>query len=387
MHVEVWNLLIVYYVVFFITAVFLLFKLTPDMATKSERNSFQYLILLYMAYLAVNLSCMLQLNGVIFPPRLICYAICFFSLLTVIFNGVALYHFIMMRFLKPLPFSPRCYVTISITPLTVMMVCLILSFTNGMVFSLDENNAVVYGPAYSVLTIGSLFYYLAIIALLLHRLAKKNSYNRRQQALTSLGAVLLLIAAILVNTLFRSVSILPPVILITIVILFINMQEDVVHTDALTGMNNRRKANEYIGGLIENLSEEKPLILYMCDINRFKQINGRYGHAEGDKALLLVAKTLKTVIDRYEGFAARFGGDEFLLSHSTKDTSSDTPQELIKSINQMLSDACKKADCPYTLSLCIGHTLCTDPSRPLQDYIYEADQDLYVCKRKFHAKK
>ena len=111
MHVEVWNLLIVYYVVFFITAVFLLFKLTPDMATKSERNSFQYLILLYMAYLAVNLSCMLQLNGVIFPPRLICYAICFFSLLTVIFNGVALYHFIMMRFLKPLPFSPRCYVT------------------------------------------------------------------------------------------------------------------------------------------------------------------------------------------------------------------------------------------------------------------------------------
>ena len=49
------------------------------------------------------------------------------------------------------------------------------------------------------------------------------------------------------------------------------------------------------------------------DVDKFKQINDTYGHLEGDAAISLVGKTLKSIAGESNSFVARIGGDEFVM--------------------------------------------------------------------------
>ena len=84
-------------------------------------------------------------------------------------------------------------------------------------------------------------------------------------------------------------------------------------TDALTGLPNRRFANEHLERQWA-LSERggRPLSCMLVDIDRFKQINDTHGHKIGDDALKQVAHILRGAT-RTEDVVCRFGGEEFLL--------------------------------------------------------------------------
>lgn len=84
-------------------------------------------------------------------------------------------------------------------------------------------------------------------------------------------------------------------------------------TDVLTGLPNRRFANEHLERQW-SLSERgnRPLSCLMVDIDHFKQINDTYGHKVGDDALKQVAHVLRGNT-RAEDAVCRFGGEEFLL--------------------------------------------------------------------------
>ena len=58
--------------------------------------------------------------------------------------------------------------------------------------------------------------------------------------------------------------------------------------------------------------------LLMCDLNRFKEINDRFGHLTGDFVLAQVASILKSCV-RGSDFVVRYGGDEFLIILSETD--------------------------------------------------------------------
>lgn len=78
------------------------------------------------------------------------------------------------------------------------------------------------------------------------------------------------------------------------------------NTDALTGLFNRRYVYEYIDGLEEG---QNHITVFGIDLDNFKSINDIYGHAEGDKALVLAAQTLTECMP--DNIIARIGGDEF----------------------------------------------------------------------------
>ncbi len=78
------------------------------------------------------------------------------------------------------------------------------------------------------------------------------------------------------------------------------------NTDALTGLCNRRYIYEYIDGLEEG---QDHITVFGIDLDNFKSINDIYGHAEGDKALVLAAQTLQECMP--DGLVCRIGGDEF----------------------------------------------------------------------------
>ncbi len=82
-------------------------------------------------------------------------------------------------------------------------------------------------------------------------------------------------------------------------------------TDTLTGLHNRRSANEFIEKLIRR-NDEKGFSVCMCDIDFFKKVNDSYGHDIGDKVLAGFAQALVDNVTE-ECLVSRWGGEEFLI--------------------------------------------------------------------------
>lgn len=83
--------------------------------------------------------------------------------------------------------------------------------------------------------------------------------------------------------------------------------------DALTGLPNRRAADERLAGEVaRHRRSQQPLTLLVIDIDHFKRVNDTHGHAVGDTVLAQVAQVLQRTL-RATDFVARTGGEEFLV--------------------------------------------------------------------------
>ncbi|MDL2267429.1 GGDEF domain-containing protein [Desulfovibrio sp. OttesenSCG-928-G15] len=89
--------------------------------------------------------------------------------------------------------------------------------------------------------------------------------------------------------------------------------------DALTGLANRRKFDDFLEAGVEAWKESgTPISLIMLDVDHFKQFNDTYGHLVGDQVLCTMAKRLSEVIEagldtKNKGLVARYGGEEFVI--------------------------------------------------------------------------
>lgn len=90
-------------------------------------------------------------------------------------------------------------------------------------------------------------------------------------------------------------------------------REQRLRRDPLTGIGNRRAWDEALAAAVERwLAHGRPLTLAVWDIDWFKRINDRLGHAAGDRVLAGVAQALAAGL-RADDTLARYGGEEFAL--------------------------------------------------------------------------
>jgi diguanylate cyclase (GGDEF)-like protein len=91
--------------------------------------------------------------------------------------------------------------------------------------------------------------------------------------------------------------------------------ERLAHTDALTGLANRRAVDELLEAAFgDHLALGTHVSLVVCDLNGLKRINDDQGHDAGDRALVRFGGLLSRVAGRLPGaLAARLGGDEFCI--------------------------------------------------------------------------
>ena len=82
-------------------------------------------------------------------------------------------------------------------------------------------------------------------------------------------------------------------------------------TDPLTGLYNQRYLRRHLSGLMES-GQGRQLAVLMVDVDHFKSVNDRYGHASGDRALRLIADSLR-INTRVFDSVARYGGEEFIV--------------------------------------------------------------------------
>ena len=149
-------------------------------------------------------------------------------------------------------------------------------------------------------------------------------------------------------------------------------------TDGLTKVHNHRYFQELLAHESKRLERTNtPLSLLLIDLDDFKQLNDRYGHAAGDQILVRLAQLLNEAI-RETDVLARYGGEEFVVLSSATDL--DGAQTLAEKIRMTIEQSAFRIDDhpdPVLITVSIGVAQFGGCSRQL---FRAADAALYRAK-------
>ena len=144
--------------------------------------------------------------------------------------------------------------------------------------------------------------------------------------------------------------------------------------DNLTGLGNQRAYEERIAETIVGAGPDDSLILYLLDVDRFKQVNDRYGHPSGDAVL---AKLGKLIEELAPGSGYRIGGDEFVVLLRGDDPTVHTFSERLRdSLVELTVDGVIE---PVTISVGVAHF--PEHAHDASSLKRRADLALYKSKR------
>lgn len=149
-------------------------------------------------------------------------------------------------------------------------------------------------------------------------------------------------------------------------------------TDSLTGLYNRQHLAERLKEEVDRAHRyDLPLAVLMADLDHFKQVNDRYGHAAGDQVLEHVAKRLLGVT-REVDLVARYGGEEFVLVLPNTGREG-AERAAIRVIEGVREAPAQLPDGPLPLSISIGGAVLGLREEP-RDLLARADAALYQAK-------
>jgi diguanylate cyclase (GGDEF)-like protein len=148
--------------------------------------------------------------------------------------------------------------------------------------------------------------------------------------------------------------------------------------DPLTGLPNRRAFMRELEQEVERaLRYGHPLTLAIGDVDHFKQINDTHGHPAGDRALCLVADTLRAGLRATDG-AFRLGGDEFalLLPETTREEAAEVVRRLYAGFRETAPETL------VNLQMSAGLATLPGDAGDAEALIRQADAALYDFKRR-----
>ena len=145
--------------------------------------------------------------------------------------------------------------------------------------------------------------------------------------------------------------------------------------DALTGLPNRRYLDRYL----EQPNSGARHVLIHLDLDHFKEVNDTFGHSVGDEVLKASASRLRAVLQREE-FAARIGGDEFVVVAPSEDPEG-RGRELATTIHAAFVAPIPCLGFERRLGASLGVALQTEPSNEIRQLLVNADVALYEAKR------
>jgi diguanylate cyclase (GGDEF)-like protein len=149
-------------------------------------------------------------------------------------------------------------------------------------------------------------------------------------------------------------------------------------TDPLTGLYNRRFFNDYFEKELNRSTRySHKLALVVFDLHRFKEVNDRFGHPQGDALLQMAAATLRKSL-RTSDYAFRIGGDEFALLLPQSDT--EQVATLSRRLRTTYADAIEPLNLRIPLALDYGLAVYPEDGELQEVLIRVADERLYQLK-------
>ncbi len=196
--------------------------------------------------------------------------------------------------------------------------CLFLTITTpftNLMFYFDNAHIYHRGAFYPVLAAASLLPVISsIVSVLIHR---KQVTKKYAQLLLFVSCAI--IAAALMQIVFYGLTLIWSGITIAVLFAYMNIQNDQVYLDHLTGVFNRRQMDVYLTDRIRMSKDGRKFSCILLDLDHFKEVNDKLGHVAGDEALKDASVILKSSI-RKNDFLARYGGDEFIIVTDIDDT-------------------------------------------------------------------
>lgn len=149
--------------------------------------------------------------------------------------------------------------------------------------------------------------------------------------------------------------------------------------DSLTGIANRRAFLQDGAALSKrHMANPRPTAVLLVDLDHFKSINDRFGHALGDRVLEIFAEVAKRNL-RANDLVGRLGGEEFAAV--IYDTGRETAVGVAERIREAFAQAAIDVEGrPVGATVSIGLAHCPDPQLDLPELLAQADQALYHAK-------
>lgn len=272
------------------------------------------------------------------------------------------------------------YRFISILPLAILLVLILLSNICGLIFKVDANAKDSLGSLFLVQVIIT-YGYIIFTALKAFFITSGKTAHDRRTKMYALGlSAVPTVASGILQIFLPQLPLICAGITVSLLIIYIDAINRLVLVDPLTQLNNRNQLMRYLSSKMKNNGSGSQLYLLIMDVDNFKKINDRFGHIEGDRALMTIAHSLQLVCKKRSFFVSRYGGDEFVAVLETTDDLLEVKQ-ICCEIDDTIASAANNARLPYELTLSIGYTKMSKIVRNIPEFIAMADAELYKQKR------
>lgn len=163
----------------------------------------------------------------------------------------------------------------------------------------------------------------------------------------------------------------------SMVIVYIFLQQRMIHLDSLTGVWTRESFNTFIYQKSRKGISEKFGAVYI-DLDNLKQINDKYGHLEGDNAIRTSVQIIRSALDKND-VIARLGGDEFIIIKNCN--SKDILDKLILDIEKSFRLHNERSNMQYNLECSCGADIYDDNYSNIEHFMKNIDYIMYCNKR------
>lgn len=192
------------------------------------------------------------------------------------------------------------------------ILCITSPFT-GWIFKIDESGIYSRGILYYFnVAVSFIYYIISVVTLLIHMRSLKHHRMNKELTYLAFFPVAPLVGAVLQHLLY-GISVVYICVLISFLVIFINVQNEQIYTDAGTGLRNKSYLSIFFNDKLMSLKRNNVIGAILLDLDYFKTLNDTYGHTAGDEALRDVAYILNQVFDTNADCLSRFGGDEFVV--------------------------------------------------------------------------
>ena len=270
------------------------------------------------------------------------------------------------------------YITVISLPAVLAVVVSVTSFWTESFYGFDAKGVYYRGYLFGMHA-GILSFYIVISAVLaIKTMIEDKNGDLRRECIAILGFGIFPVIGGVLQTAYYGLNLAWTGSSVSLLTVFLCIQNRQIITDPLTGIYNRGYFTKYVQRIFNSKEIGGKWYLMVLDVDRFKSINDTYGHTVGDRALIDVVRALQETCQNYKNkdFLARYGGDEFVIVCCRNEE--EEIVDLEKNIHSHLDEINEKNGLPFELSLSVGWAeFDAGQYSNMEELVSAADQAMY----------